>query len=140
MDIIGIGLSIIGILLSLYTGSRNKRLLEKAERYKEKIEMYEAYSSKSGHKVIAIDSFQYISYALAVYIFSESLIKLPDLFPLNAIVAYVLVNLAVGAQLGAALILLGHFSDIEKSKNKNKFIPKLESKLEKVKHQLNPKV
>ncbi|HCG8482265.1 TPA: hypothetical protein NJ593_004534 [Vibrio parahaemolyticus] len=140
MDYLGYIVGFIGVFVSWHYGTRTKRLVKKADRYKAKIETLEAYSSPTGYKVIIRDGFHTLFYVLGLLTLGISLIFVTPLILKDAQTIKFISQLSASMILGASMVSFTQFLSLSKLYRKDEELTKLKEKVEKIRKEVNPEI
>ncbi|MBM4905403.1 hypothetical protein HYO34_22355 [Vibrio parahaemolyticus] len=140
MDYLGYIVGFIGVFVSWHYGTRTKRLVKKADRYKAKIETLEAYSSPTGYKVIIRDGFHTLFYVLGLLTLGISLIFVTPLILKDAQTIKFISQLSASMILGASMVSFTQFLSLSKLYRKDKELTRLKEKVEKIRKEVNPEI
>ncbi|ENM5876051.1 hypothetical protein [Vibrio cholerae] len=140
MDYLGYVIGFIGVFASWHYGTRTKRLVKKADRYKVKIETLEAYSSPTGYKVIIRDGFHSLFYVLGLLTLGISLIYVTPIIMNHAPTIEFVSQLSASMILGASMVSFTQFLSLSKLYRKDKELTRLKEKIEKIRKEVSPEI
>jgi hypothetical protein len=137
IGMLGVALGVISIGMTWYFGTKSKRLKKKIEIHEKKIKKIESYTNSTGYKIVIHDSFHRISYAIGVFLVTFGVKSFMDLLLENEAVISISNGFYSGAYIGAGLVLLEMFIDLNRAYKPKESISKLETKIDKAKSEIS---
>ncbi len=135
LENIGLGevFGLISILLAIFFGTRKMRLKGKLKAYENQKDLLTKYVNTTGYKLILRDALFTLCYTISISMFALGALVFVKIFYPNTIIYSVVSFICASTFLGAGLVLFEQCRDIGKTYRPEKNLEKIDSKIEKIK-------
>ena len=137
MEIFGVLLGLLSVVMAWYFGTNRKRGLNKLKKVEQRLEEFEKYTGKKGHRYILRDSLFTLSTITGYILLVLGFIMMYEFVFPDESISELFRGLLAGCVFGGGIVIIEHAFKIGKTFNPDQYKANLKKKLEKLKDDID---